>query len=639
MADEIPKIHYNQGSGSKTLDPKWWTYDDTEAHNHVIGCCRSIEERQTYRRRRNVMHARMYSNQFLAAMNSNIYARPQTPAAQEARVTLNVVKACIDTVSAKIAKNKPRPLFLTTRGNQAQRQRAKKLTQYVDGVFKDAKIYEHGQKSFRDCGIFGTGFVKLIPDYDKKRICAERVLPDEIVVDDVEALYGSPRTIYQRRWVHREVVLDSWGDTDAKRALIETCDAGGDNVRPDITPQGDMLYVVEAWHLPSGESAKDGKHVIAISNCTLAIDEYKKDYFPIFQLYWTPPVVGYYGAGIVEEICGLQIEINKLLRDIQQGQHRMCAPQIWIENSTHVNKPVTNEIGAIYRFTGQAPTFYAPSAMAAEVYNHVWNIYKRAFEIVGVSEMAATLRKPAGLESRAALREFNEIETERFALVAQAYERFYMDIAGAVVDMSRDLYEDAGELSVNVPGRKFIETVDWEEADMEADSYVMEVFPTALLPNTPSGRLDRVQEMMEAGLIDKTYAMSLLDFPDVENVVSLETASFENISMIIDDIIEKGKYRQPEQFMDLGLAVKMAQEAYLRGQTEGVEEERLELLRTFMKQTLTLMLASEKKPENDVSSMPPPSGPPSAPGIMPPAPVNGAAPPAPPAAAPPPMVQ
>ena len=624
MADQIEKKYYNQSAATGQLDPKWWQHPKEELHNHAMSCCRSIEDRQSYRRRRNVMHARMYSNQFLAALGSNIYARPQIPTAQETRVTLNVIKACIDTTSAKIAKNRPRPLFLTERGSQPQRERAKKLTQYISGAYRQQRVYEKGQLIFRDAGIFGTGFMKLITDLDRKQIVAERVLPDEVIVDDIEALYGEPRTLYHRKWMQREVVLDLWGSDEKVRAQILACEAGGEQIKPDMSPQGDMLYVVECWHLPSGKEATDGKHAIVIQNCTLLEESYKKDYFPLFRFYWTPPVIGYYGGGIVEEIAGIQIEINKLLRDIQQAQHKMCAPQIWIENATHVAKPITNEIGSINRYTGQPPIFYSPGAMAAEVYNHVWSLYKRAFEIVGVSELSATLKKPAGLESRPALREYNDIETERFAITGQAWERFFMDIARGWIDMTRDLFEEAGEVTMNVPGKGFIETIDWEECDMDADEYVMDVFPTALLPSLPAGKLDRVKDLIDMGMIDKNVGASLLDFPDIEAAMSLETASLENIDRAIDAIIQDGKYYPPEQFMDLATAVKRAQQAYLRGQFEGVEEDKQEMLRRWINQALALQLKSQEKPQEQPMSAAP---------ATPPAPAPaGAAPPAAPVA-------
>lgn len=633
MIQVIPKVNYYKTDKTQKTDAEWWKKPDP--YEAVVACCRAIEGRQIYRARRNVMHARMYGNQFLQQFTSNIYTSPRTIASQELRVTLNVAKACVDTAGSKIAKNRPRPLFLTARGTEGQKLRAKKLTQYMDGVFHDAKVYQTSQMAFRDAGIFGTGFVKVLSDRERKKITVERVLPDEIIVDDNESIYGTPRTLYHRRFMDRALVLALWGSEDTTegkelRQKIETCEAGGGQMRPNITDQSDMLYVVEAWHLASGANVGDGKHVIAISSATLVEDEYKRNYFPVLPFYWTKPVIGFYGSGIIEEIAGLQLEINKLLRDIQQGQHRVCNPQIWIENSTHVSKPITNEIGSINRYTGKPPTFYAPSAFSSEVYNHVWNIYKRAFEIVGISELSATLKKPAGLESRAALREYNDIETERFALTGQDWETFHMSIADMIIDESKELFESEKALSVNVPGKKFLETINWKDVDMDRDDYVMDTYPTALLPNTPSGKLDRVQDMIDMGLLDTDEAKSLLDYPDVEGVMSLETASRDALSFILDDICEKGIYHGPEQFMNLDQALKMAQYTYLRGIAEDLEDDKLELLNRFMKQTLALKAAAGAQVSAALPGNTPPTAAQAQPApvpALPTPPLNGGGPP------------
>lgn len=596
MSQEIPVIHYNASGSAAVVEAQWWIAPEEELHKHIIPCARAIDDRQNDRRLKNVRHARLYGNS-LQGLDSNIYQPPKTRSVGDARLTLNVIKSAIDTASAKIAKNRPRPLFLTDRGDWSQRQRAKKLTQYVAGVFKDASIYTHAQRVFRDCGIFGTGFLKLDASYESQRILAERVIPSEILVDDAEGVYGTPRTLYQRAYRARGVVQQLWGDTEERKKAIDACAAsGGEKDKPEVSAQGDMLCVVEAWHLPSGPKSKDGKHAICIENVTLFSEEYKKDYFPIIPMYWTPPVIGYYGTGIAEEITGIQLEINKLLRDIQEAQHKVAAPSIWLEATTHVQKPITNQIGSINRYTGQPPQFYAPRAFSNEIYEHVWNLNRKAFEIVGVSEMAATLKKPAGLESRAALREYHDIETERFALVAQDWEQFFMRIAEIVVDLSRDLFEKDNKLSINAPGKKFIDSIKWEDVDLEKDTYVMDVFPTGILPSLPAGKFERVVEMIQGGMIDKEYGMALLDFPDVEEVVSLETASYNCISMIIGQILDEGIYQPPDQFIDLSLAIRMGQTSYLRAKVEGAPEDRLELLRTFVKQALLLQSAGAEAP-------------------------------------------
>lgn len=601
MAEQkTDKYYYNQTKEAEKLKNAWWK-EEEEVFTHVMGCARRIEKDLSYRAQLNVSHARLYSNQLTAALATNIYAKDIKTPSSQARLSLNVIKSCVDTVSSKIAKNKPKPLFLTTKGDFFQRQRAKKLTQYISGCFDRTKFYQKSQMAFRDCGIFGTGAIKL--DSNDGQINAERILADEILVDETEGVYGKPRTIYQKKFIAREVLMSLFEDNKDE---IMACQVSQADSAPAKSSDSDMLYVIEAWHLPSSKGAKDGKHTICIDNCTLLLEDYKKSYFPILFLYWTPPVVGFYGAGIAEEIKGIQLEVNKVLRDIQEAQHLMCAPSVWIENGSKVTKPINNTIANVYGYTGTKPTFYTPGAMSNEVYTHIWNLYAKAYQIVGVSELSASLKKPAGIESKVALREYNDIETERFALAAMAFEDFHMEAAEIMVDMSKDLFTKNKELKENVKGRRFIDTIEWKDVDMAEDEYIMDVFPVSFISGTPSAKMERVNELIESGLIEKQYALSLLDFPDVEQVVSLQTANLDIIYKTLDDIIENAIYNPPEPFMDLQLAVKVAQARYMQARVEDVPEARLEMIQRFIDQAIVLLQAAQQPVQTQTQNLPAP---------------------------------
>lgn len=626
MAEIQKRFYGKETAAGQSIDSKWWIHAEKDAYLHAYACCRAIDDDLKFLHALNERHKRMYGNDSLKSGNYSFYKNPARNFKDDIRVKLNLAKACVDTATAKIAKNRPRPLFLTQKGNWEQRTRAKKLTQYVEGVFKKANIYKNGQLTFREGGIFGTGALKLVPK--KGWIDSEKIPIDEVIVDETEAIYGKPRTMYHRRFVDRGVLLALYGDDAKKKEQILSCTDDSAIQKPDKSQYGDMVYVVEGWHLPSKEDGTDGKHIICIGNSTLVYEEYKKDYFPIFFIRWTEPVVGFYGKGIIEEITGVQLQINKTLADIQEGQHKMCAPQVWIESGTAVLKPITNELGQVNRYSGTPPTFYAPGAFSNEVYTHCWNLWNKGFEQIGISQLSATMKKPAGIESRAGLREYNDVETERFALTSQDYETFYMQIAEAIVDMSKDMFEKDENLAVNVPGRKFVTTIKWKDVSMEKDAYVMKVFPTAILPTTASGKVDRVQELIDMGLLDKRWAMFLLDFPDLEEVVSLETASLENILWQLDDIIENGKWHSPTALQDLELASKLAQEKYLEIEPFEPPPERLGMLRTYINQCMALRGISDS-----AITVPPNGGPPVSADMPPPA-----APPAPPPQSPPPAL-
>ena len=122
------------------VNNSWWNEPDQKIYQSVIPVLNKIKEDQTYRKNEFLKYARLYSNKELLGFAANIYNRSATESiTNNARLTLNVVKACIDTAASKIGKMKPRPLFLTSDGDWDAQQRGKKLTKYIEGSIVTGK--------------------------------------------------------------------------------------------------------------------------------------------------------------------------------------------------------------------------------------------------------------------------------------------------------------------------------------------------------------------------------------------------------------------------------------------------------------------------------------------------------------------
>src|SRR5437899_6152655 len=74
-----------------------------------------------------------------------------------------------------LAKNKPRPLFITAGGDYKIQRKAKKLTSFVEGVFFENEAYTLGVQAFRDACVLGDGIIHVYADA-KGRVRFERVL-------------------------------------------------------------------------------------------------------------------------------------------------------------------------------------------------------------------------------------------------------------------------------------------------------------------------------------------------------------------------------------------------------------------------------------------------------------------------------
>lgn len=560
----------------------WWKADEKDMPSVIFSYLEYLDNQQGYRSADNLKNMRLYGNVESLTGRAYTFARSEPATATLYRVTMNVVQSMVDTVVSKITKNKPLPKFLTSGGDWSMQRKAQKLSKFIEGQFYKTDFFGLSATAFLHSCIFGTGAIKIYRQ--GKDIKAEHVLIDEIIVDDNESIYGTPRQMHQKKWVHKDVLKQvfpdkaGWIDLVGKQDLKQYY-----NYIPDYNGSNDMILVVESWHLRSGPDATDGKHVISIDNCILLEEDYTKDYFPFIFFRWGLRPIGFFGQGIAEQLQGLQLEINKILRTIQVSMHLVSIPKIFVEASSKiVTAHLNNKIGGIIKYSGQPPTPGQMGSIPPELFSHLDRLYTRCYEVIGVSQLAASSAKPSGLNSGKALRAYSEIESERFMSVGIRYQNAFLDAAKQFIELAKEIHEEEGNFEIKVAGSKFMETIKWSEVNLDEDSYVMQVFPTNALSSSPASRLQEVQELLQAGFISKEDGLKLLDFPDLEAMYSLENAPTIDIDWQIEKMIEKGEYQTPEPYQNLNLGIQKMQKAYLMYRMQNAPEDRLELLRRWM---------------------------------------------------------
>lgn len=573
-------------------DSRWWL-NKKGVHDQVFGVVTRIANEQEYRRIK------------LQDWQNRYEGKPSGPAKRK-RLTFNVTRSVIDTVCAKISKNKPRPQILTSGGDAGLQKKAKQLTKFLDGVFYEMDAHEKGQLVFRDACIFDGGALKVYRDPDREKLCCERVHVGEIFVDAFESVYGTPRQMFHRRAVNRDVLAAQF--PKQKKAIYDAPMSDLDTY--GAMPSKALVDVVESWHLPSSEDADDGRHTMCVQGATLANEEWKHPDFPFVFFRWSDPIRGFWSPGLSEELLYFQGAINRHVDAIHTAHERGGNPLIFVPTGSKINKSdLSNMIHGIveYDSVGGPPVMQNVPVMHPQFYQFTETLKGWAFEQTGASQTAARGAKPAGVESGAAIREVNDIETERFVLAGQRYENFYLKLAGWCIRLAREMYEDGVDLTVKSRARKFIESIAWSDVDMEDDSFSMAMFPTSMLPTQPAGRLQTVVDMATNGLIDPDTAKKLLDFPDLEDATSLDMASADLVREIVDSMLDGGDYVSPEPFINLEEAQRIAQLSILRAKMHKVSETNVDKVRTFLADVNDLIAqASAPPPDAPMAGAPPP---------------------------------
>lgn len=530
--------------------------------------------------------------------------RPMAPVRD--RLTYNIVQSCIDTVTSMIQTNKPKPMFLTQNGNSTIQRRAQKLDAFCYGIYYENDAYEQGPIAFRDACIFGEGIIHVYPEDGKVKY--ERVLPYEILVDYLESHYGPRHTksLYRikniDRWQLKAMYPENAKDIDQMSGTANFISASNRSV-------GDTVTVVEAWRLPSS-STQPGVHVVTTENKILGkIEKYTDPFFPFAVMRYSPRVYGFYGQGMAEQLVPIQVELNRTLISIQRSLYLGGTHKIFVKSGSKIIKShFDNVIGTILEYAGDTPPQYVvPQLVQPEIYAHLAETKASGYQLPGVSQMGATSMKTPGVNSGKAMRTEQNINTQRHQTIEQAYNKFLaVDLTKITVAVARKLYKDGISVKAKVPGKRFIQKIEWKDVDMEDDDFVLQIYPVSKLPNDPEGRLASIQEMMQGGLLSPEVGRRLLDFPDLDREEGLANATMDYLHMVLDNIVDHGKYVAPAADDDLKKAKQLVLEYIALAKLNNLAPEKLEKLRNYNKQIDMLTQPAAPTPGAPVAGAAPP---------------------------------
>ena len=542
----------SNGMNNANQGYQWWLEKDSlKRASQLCSTLAYLKTSQTSRLRQAAVHARLYSGQALFSfIGANMSLMDQYSPLAPNRPTFNLVSAVTDTLVSKLTQNRPTPVFLTDNGDYRERNLAKKLNSFLLGEFYRTQAYEIGEYILRDGLIQGTGCVKVYKDQESK-VALERTLLTELFVDLQESAFGKPRRLYQIKLYDREVLRQMFPKKNdiidkAEKATIDKSSQSSNTV-------SDLVMVVEGWALPSGEGAGDGLHSIAVSSGELMEEEWKKKTFPFVFFQHKKRQIGFWSMGVAESLMGTQYELNSLLDTISKAIKLVGVPRVFYEEGSKVNKAAfSNKIGVLIPYRGTKPTVEVSNCVPAEMYTERDRMIEYGFQQEGLSMLAATSEKPEGLDSGEAQRVYHDINSERFAALEKRYANFYVDLAYAIIDLAKDIAEETGSYStVFVDRKKGSKEIDLPSLSLLKDPFVIQAYVESALPKDPAGRLSKVTEMIQAGMIDIQEGRRLLDFPDLGQMETLANAAEERIYMQLDDIIEHGKEAMPDQFMPI----------------------------------------------------------------------------------------
>lgn len=603
---------------------RWWLATESLLASETIAAARAVDMATSTRRMQMLEAYCLYGDE--TAVPENVIELRSQPT-----VTRNVLALAVDTVISEVTQARPRPMFVTVGGDWLEQERARKLTYFCDAEFDYNNVHELAEQAARDAVIAGLGILRPRRDpSDPSRVIVERIYPPHFLVDDRGAVDVMPRSFFVRHLLDKCQLVELYPD---KAQDIESAATVDHNSWFADGPRGqDIVEVIEAIHLPSRKGGDDGRHVLVINEAVLYDEPYTYDEPPFVFIRAVKPLRRFWGLSLVQRAAPTQIELNRVLRRWNESL-RLNATALWFigRQSRVVKAHMVNQVGAIVEHDGPPPQQMTPAVMHPQIAAYIEACEQRVFKLMGASELAATSMKPAGLNSGRALQVYNDVQSRRFIGLERQYENLYVDLAKWIVALHREIADDDPSHEIICSdGPTRTTRIAWQDINLEEGRFRARVFPTSAFPTNPAAKIQVLQDMLGAGVIDQQSFYELaLDVPDLESVRNRVVAPIELIHKRLSQMMYENVYMPPEPTMDLALALRETTLAIQRAELDDIPEERVDLLRQFL--THVQMLQAQAMPPApdmappmgpmpgpmDMGAMPPEMMPPMPPGPMP----------------------
>lgn len=573
--------------GYEHLNFQWWKAKPEDIAEAVQSTVKFLETHQSSRSEQLSANTRLYG-QAQAFSHIGTVARPTASMSNptSTRISFNLVSSLVDTLTAKIAKNRVTPYFATNGGDWDIQLKAEQLSQFVEGCFYETKMHEKGVQAFTDSAVWRLGIVHIDEMHDK--IFAERAFPQEFLWDMIEAASNFPTQLHRIKICERNVLLACYPDKEDQEKIQKAMPINFEQLGATGTA-ADLVSVIESHHLPSNpdadEEETDGRHTLVIGDQWIVNQPYTKSYYPYVFRRYKKALIGFDGQSCAERVQSLQFEINREMILIQRSKWMGGSFKVLVENGSKVvSQHLNNEVGTIIHYSGTKPEYVTPPVIQQDQYGWVDSLIAKGYRQEGVSELEAASIKPLGVNSGKAMRTMANIADDRQLFTQQEQEEFYLECGRQFIEKAKDIYKRKKSYKVTFPTSTFARQIDWKDINLNEDQYVMKAFPKSSLADDLTGRMADIQEYMQAGLLSPRAGRRLMRKPDLEMADKLFDAAEDLLHKIFEEILSGKGYRAPEPYYDLVLAKELALEYYNYADYHNCPEDRLSLLRKFLKQ-------------------------------------------------------
>lgn len=429
---------------------------------------------------------------------------------------LNVIKSAIDAVVSKISTAHCRPFVNSIKGSFKTIQLCKQLQIFLDYYFDEKNVPQKIVGALRDACVFDSGYIYF----------------NEKTGDVMNCL---PCNVYTR-----QTEKDNF-----KSVYIEFPNSSLDLLSNDdyellTKNERENLYINIGYFYDANSKTK----ATLINRSIRNIEEIPFDCVPVIPIYYTLPIVGNSCLSITDILKGVQTEIDNLMKTYSEASVLNPAQTYFVQNSSGIKVgQLNNKVGNVVMYNsanGAAPVQSSTNNfISAQYMEGIDSLIEKAYNLVGISQLSAQGKKPAGLDSGVALATQADIESDRFQVLLDQYIRTYTNLAKLMIRMFQQ------DKTIVEPNRYSLK-LKWGDLSKEYDKMRIQFSAADSLSKDPSEKLKQLQTLAQAGIIPATQIASLLELPDIQRGYNVANNAYNAAMTLIDNCIYENKFEIPD---------------------------------------------------------------------------------------------
>lgn len=445
-------------------------------------------------------------------------------------------------------------------GTWKQKRTCEGMGQLIDGNHAASGFNAIAAKLTLDCMWAPEGFAVWEDDGKSNQRCYR--------LDPLESFMSSDRKEFvTRRSIQRREVLAKYAkDNDELKARIADLPPWQPDYVPGAEEQDtfgteDKIAVYEGWQ--EGINGYDkGKHVVALAEDCVLIDEEWTTPVPIVSMHWIE------GLRSVSDSAPLGRQIAPLMAIENQGHMKV---QDAIAGSVVLVKgradPKLSDVN--YQFIKEDPndpdigtvTVEVPKVVSEDVRNHIKDVKDTITRLTGISEQAQTGDPPPQYKSGVALEAYIGILNKRLSNQHHAYKAMYDLSARIQITRGPFVWKDSGKVA-EADGTDVIAQISWADVRMPEDAYRISFDAISDLPNHIPNKAELFQIAKDLGLRDAIDLIANLNTPDFQREAQRIAAPKNYIEFQISQALDDGVIEPPNDMQDRAEVAKRASEAW-----------------------------------------------------------------------------